>query len=395
MQDRAAARGDRVDAHHRRAHPDAGDLGLERAFVLAIEMRDVGGRAAHVEADHAIEAGALARARHRDDAARRSRENRVLAREQVRRGEPARGHHEHQPRAGAGDVEFGADARDVARQDRREIGVDHGRVAAPDQLDQRRAFVADRDLRETDSARDFADLALMLGIAVGVHEDDCDGVEALALGVHQVGADGVEVRRRLDRSVGEHAFGDFDNAGIELLRLDNVAREDFWPRLVADLQRVAKAACRHQQGALAAPLQQRVGGDGGPHLDEADRIGRDRGAGGQIEEVADRLHRRVGIGGALGQELADMEPPFGVAADHIGERPAAVDPEVPALACHNIPLRGGATFIRRRERRHPRPARRSGSDGLALRVCKSLIVVSDMIPSVSVQDRQASRKHAE
>ena len=35
---------------------------------------------------------------------------------------------------------------------------------------------------------------------------------------------------------------------------------------------------------------------------------------------------------------------------------------------------------------------RSGSDGLALRVCKFLIVVSDMIPSVRVQDRQASRK---
>ena len=71
MQDRAAARRDRVDAHHRRAHPDARDLGLERAFVFAVEMRDVGGRAAHVEADHAIEAGAFPGARHRDHAARR------------------------------------------------------------------------------------------------------------------------------------------------------------------------------------------------------------------------------------------------------------------------------------------------------------------------------------
>ena len=204
--------------------------------------------------------------------------------------------------------------------------------------------MADRDLRESDSAREFADLALVLGIAIGVHEDDRDGVVALLPGARQVGADGVEVRRGFHRSVGEHALGDFDNAGIELLRLDDVAREDFRPRLVADLQRVAKAACRHQQRALAAPLQQRVGGDGGPHLDEADRIGGDRGAGGRCQEVADRLHRCVAIGGTFGEQLAHMQGALRVAADHIGERPAAVDPEVPALACHNIPLRGGATL---------------------------------------------------
>ena len=105
--------------------------------------------------------------------------------EQIGRGEAARRHHEHQPRAGALDVELAADARDVARQDRREIGVDHRRVAAPDQLDQRRAFVADGDLRKAERARDFRDFALVLGIAVGVHEDDRDGVEALGLRARQ------------------------------------------------------------------------------------------------------------------------------------------------------------------------------------------------------------------
>ena len=89
--------------------------------------------------------------RHRDHAAGRPGEDRVLAGEQIGGGQPARRHHEHQPRAGALDVELSADARDVARQDRREIGVDDGGVAAPDQLDQRRAFVADRDLRKADS----------------------------------------------------------------------------------------------------------------------------------------------------------------------------------------------------------------------------------------------------
>src|SRR6266480_396265 len=39
MQDRAAAGGDAVDAHHRRAHAHAGDAGLEFALELAGVMR--------------------------------------------------------------------------------------------------------------------------------------------------------------------------------------------------------------------------------------------------------------------------------------------------------------------------------------------------------------------
>ncbi len=44
------------------------------------------------------------------------------------------------------------DLLDIAAQDRRQIGVDHGGVAAAHQLDQRRDLVADRDLREADLA---------------------------------------------------------------------------------------------------------------------------------------------------------------------------------------------------------------------------------------------------
>ena len=95
MQDRAAAGRHRVDQHHRRAHAHAGDLGLERALVLAVEMRDVGRGAAHVEADQVREAGLASGLRHADHAARRSGQDRVLALEQLGRGEPARRHHEH------------------------------------------------------------------------------------------------------------------------------------------------------------------------------------------------------------------------------------------------------------------------------------------------------------
>ena len=101
MQNGAAAGGDRVNQHHRRAHAHAGDFGLESALILAVEMCDIGRCAAHVETDDAFEAGAASRLRHGDDAARRAGEDRILAGKKRRVGQAARRHHEHQPRAGA------------------------------------------------------------------------------------------------------------------------------------------------------------------------------------------------------------------------------------------------------------------------------------------------------
>ena len=71
-EDRATPGGDSMDLHHRRAHANARDLGLEGALELPIEMGDVGRGAAHVEADDALEPGARGSARHRHHAAGRA-----------------------------------------------------------------------------------------------------------------------------------------------------------------------------------------------------------------------------------------------------------------------------------------------------------------------------------
>ena len=72
--------------HHRRAQAHAGDLGVERALVLAGVVRDVGRRAAHVEADDlARSPRAATPATRADDAARRPGQDRVLALEQTAR----------------------------------------------------------------------------------------------------------------------------------------------------------------------------------------------------------------------------------------------------------------------------------------------------------------------
>ena len=210
-------------------------------------------------------------------------------------GEAARRHHEHQPRAGALDVERLRDTRrDVAREDRREIGVDDRGVAAPDQLDQRRALVADRDLGEADRAREPRDLPLVLGIAIGVHEDDRDARRSLAPSrASERGAHGVEIGRLLDRPVGEHALVDLDDVGIELLRLDDVARRKF-----SAAPGSRSPARRGNRASSPAASARRVRSSRAlvatvvPILTKPIGAGGDRRAAAQAEQVADRPARR-------------------------------------------------------------------------------------------------------
>ena len=90
MQDRAATRRDGVDQHHRRLHAHARDFRLEGALVFAVIMRDIGGGAAHVEADHLAEPGGSSRLGETDHAAGGAGEYGILALKQIGGGEPAR-----------------------------------------------------------------------------------------------------------------------------------------------------------------------------------------------------------------------------------------------------------------------------------------------------------------
>ena len=157
-----------------------------------------------------LEARLAAGLGHADHAAGGAGQDRVLALEQLGGGEAARRHHEHQARAGFLGVELGVHRRDIAAQDRREIGIHHGGVAAADQLDQRRDLVADRHLREIHVARELGDALLVLRIAVGVHEHDRDRLDAVGLGALKLGAHAVQIELALDRAVGAHALVDLD-----------------------------------------------------------------------------------------------------------------------------------------------------------------------------------------
>jgi hypothetical protein len=107
VEDGAAARSHGVNTEHRHAQAHAGDLGLERALVLAGEVRHVGGGAAHVEADDLLETGEARGLGHADHAAGGAGEDGVAALEQVGGLEPAGGGHEE-------DVGLSAAARGFA-----------------------------------------------------------------------------------------------------------------------------------------------------------------------------------------------------------------------------------------------------------------------------------------
>ena len=174
MQHGAAARRDCVDRHHRRAHAHTGHRGLERAFEPAGIKRDIGRGAAHVEADDLIEPGHSGRPRRADDTARRAGQDRVLALEPGGVGQAAIRLHEIEPHA----AKLGRYLLDVAAQDRREVGVDNGGVAARDQPQQRADCMAGGDLRETGLPREFRQAPFMIGIFPGVHQDDGAGADA-------------------------------------------------------------------------------------------------------------------------------------------------------------------------------------------------------------------------
>ena len=87
---------DRMDLQHRRPHAHACHRPLAGPLIGARIMGDIGRGAAHVEPDDMIEPGLLCSLRHADDPAGRAGQDRILAPEPPRIGQPAIGLHEEQ-----------------------------------------------------------------------------------------------------------------------------------------------------------------------------------------------------------------------------------------------------------------------------------------------------------
>ncbi len=185
-------------------------------------------------------------------------------------------------------------------------------------------------LVETKLAREFGDALLVVAVAVGVHQHDCDGDDAVFFGADQFGAHRLEIERTFDSAIGTHAFIDLDHALVQHVRLDDMLGKDLRPRLVADAQRVAKALGDEKQRPVALAFKERIGRNRGAHFDRGDASTRYRIPRREPKKVPDAVHRRVPIGfRILRKQLVGKERAIRTPPDHIGEGTAAIDPEFP------------------------------------------------------------------
>ena len=331
LQDGAAARRDRVNVHHGRAHPHARDLRLEGALELAVEVRDVGGRAAHVEANELFEAGHGARPHHADDATCRPREDRVLALEERGVDQPAiRLHELKAPAAAAIRTELVAHLIHVPAQHGREVGIRDGRIATRDELDERACCMARRNLAKAHFARDLRDALFVRWIAIRVHERDGNGADTCRIGRFQRRARRRLVERTDDLAPRAHALVHLGDAGIEYLRQPDMEIEKPRAVLVADAQEIGETLGDQQQRRIALALEQRVRRDCRAHADGIDETRRNRLACLQPEQIADALHGGVAITlGVLREHLVAEDFAVRPSRDDVRECAAAIDPELP------------------------------------------------------------------
>ena len=193
-------------------------------------------------------------------------------------------------------MQVSRDLRHVAAQNRRQITVDNGGIAAADELDQRRHFVARRHLRKTEIASDGGEPLLVRVVAIGMHQHDGDRANAFGFGAFKRAPGCFNIELALDGAIGTHALVDLHHALIQHVRFDDVLGEDFRPRLVADAQRVAKSLGDQKQRPLALALEQRVGRYRRAHLDGTDALTRNRGGRRQSKQVPDAVHGRIAVG---------------------------------------------------------------------------------------------------
>ena len=322
--DGAAPRRHGVQAHHRRPQPNPGDAGVIGALIVPGVMGDVGGGAAHVKADQPVKARRAGRLRHADNAARGPRQHRVLAPKARRVGQATVRLHEIEPDVA---TKIARHSLHIVVEHRGEIGVGDGRIAPPDELDQRAHLMADGDLGEADPPCDFGDGRLMRGVAIAVHQDDGDAAKAVVVGGGKPRLRRRFIKRPVSAPVRQHSLVDLHHMSVEGRRLEDVPVKEAGPRLIADHQRIGVPLGDGEHRGRALALQKGVGGDRRAHADgdgegPLPRLGEDR---------AHAFGGGVGVAfRVLGEKLAHHQPPVRRLADDVGEGAAAINEKRPA-----------------------------------------------------------------
>ena len=221
------------------------------------------------------------------------------------------------------------EVREVGAQRRRQVGIEHGGVAALHVAHQRGELVRDRDLLEAELAGAARRRLLVRGVPPAVHEHDGERAPAGLARLGQLRAQCRQVKRREHVAGSIDALLGLDHLRVQPLRQHDVAGEDIGPILVADAQPVAEAGRGHEQHRLAAAGEERVGGDRRADLHQGDA--RPWGA---VRAQQLRGRRKPRIAAARSDadrgHLAHVQRALRGQADEVGESAATVDPELPA-----------------------------------------------------------------
>ncbi len=330
MQDRASTGGDGVDRHHRSANLHACDLGVEGSLELSRIQRHVGRRPTHVEADHSVETRCRSCANRANHSSRRPRKDGVFSLKASGVREAAVRLHEIQWNG----AKLGDHPIDITAQNWREVGIDSRRLAARDEPDQRTHLMADRHLPESRCPCEVCQPGLALWMLPGVDQSDGDGLEALGLPAHQHLAHSIFIHWSEGETIAPHSAADLFHRRIERLGFPNRKIEQSGSGLRTDTQQVRETAIHEQERPGALSLQERVGRDGGSHLDRRDRIAGNRRIERKTEGGTDPGDGGVSIlFWVVAQQFDGRKMTAGVAGDDVSERAPAVDPELPTAGC--------------------------------------------------------------
>ncbi len=226
---------------------------------------------------------------------------------------------------------------DVATENRRQIGVHHGGVAASHQLDQRVDHVRHRDLSETDVAGQSGQRAFVGGMDEPVHQHDGDRGESLTVSGTECFDRSVLVQGHQRRAVHGDSFVHFDHPFIDHVRQGDVESEDVGPGLVPNPKRVGKPSGDHQHRRFALPFEQGVGCHRRPHLHGVDSLIGNRLARPEPQDSTNSFDCGVVVVPCiLGEELERRHRTVGLSPDDVGEGPTPVDPELPAGHWSNL-----------------------------------------------------------
>ena len=349
----AAARADRLHGGHRQPHRVAAELALRGGLGDAVgDEADVGGGAAHVEGERALNTECRRDVRGGGDPGRRA------GRRQRQRPCPRR-LHRHHAAGGVQQVQRGARGRKaealvqlvyIRGGERHHGGVEHGRAGALVLAElgvdvARHAHVGEVPLQMR------AQRPLVLRVGVAVQQADGHALHALARQRRHELGDLVEGERRFDRPVGTDALGHLESQpprhgrrrlgrGPEVVEMQAAHARD--------LEHVPEATRGDQADDGAAALDDRVGDDG-----RAVRDGSQRRAADQRRQP---VHHPEGGVGRRRRDLPAGQPARRRTHDEVRERPADVDAD--AAARH---ARDGNTRSGRRGRRVPTLSTRRGA----------------------------------